>query len=431
VHVLLALGLLLIAAHGVGFLFAWARQPRVIGEILGGLLLGPTVLGQIAPGVMETAFPESDRVTLPVLGAVYQLGLLLLMFCSGLEVRSSFQKGERRTALFITIAGTIIPFVLGLGLLFSGSATDIAFLDTSRFHGDRATDPAFLLVFAVAIAVTSIPVISRIMFDLGLLETAFARIVLGAAVIEDIALYIVLAIALGMAGAADGAAPVFGLEGMLGIEPASLGSTIYHVIAPLAFIGGALSLGPALFERARRSRFNLLARSSPIAFLLVVMLFMTGICALLGVTPMFGAFVGGMVIGSLNEDLAGARAAIKEFSFAFFVPVYFAIVGLKLDLDRDFEVLYFVFFLVFACAAKSISVYWGARAAQESKSGALNLAVAMNARGGPGIVLASVAYDAGIVNEPFYAKLVMLAIVTSLMAGTWLERIVQRGKPLR
>jgi Kef-type K+ transport system membrane component KefB len=431
VQVLLALGLLLIAAHGVGFLFSWAKQPRVIGEILGGLLLGPTVLGQISPGVMETAFPSSDRVTLPVLGAVYQLGLLLLMFCSGLEIRSSFQQGERRTALSITIAGTILPFLLGLGLLFLGSESGAAFLDTRRFHGERATDTAFLLVFAIAVAVTSIPVISRIMFDLGLLETAFARIVLGAAVIEDIALYVVLAIALGMVGSAGGDAEVFGLEGLLGIAPGSVGSTLYHVVAPLAFIGTALAFGPALFQSVRRSRFNLLARSSSIAFLLVVMLLMTGICALLGVTPMFGAFVAGMVIGSVDKGLAAARGAIKEFSFAFFVPVYFAIVGLKLDLARDFELLYFLFFLAFACAAKSLSVYLGARAARESSWGALNLAVAMNARGGPGIVLASVAFDAGIVNEPFYAKLVMLAIVTSLIAGTWLERVVGSGRPLR
>ena len=93
--------------------------------------------------------------------------------------------------------------------------------------------------------------------------------------------------------------------------------------------------------------------------------------------------------------------------------------------------MFFLIFLLFACGAKSLSVYAGARLAKETKHGARNLAVAMNARGGPGIVLASVAYDARIVGESFYVILVMLAIVTSLIAGSWLERVVASGKPLR
>ncbi|MEZ6197181.1 MAG: cation:proton antiporter [Planctomycetota bacterium] len=431
-HVLLALALLLVAAHGGGFFFAHFRQPRVIGEILGGLLLGPTVLGFFFPETMTVIFPDYDRVTMPVLGAVYQLGLLLLMFCSGLEVRSSFQAGERKTALLITATGTILPFLLGLGLLKLAGGAEGGFLDVSRFYGEHANPTAFLLVFAIAVAVTSIPVISRIMFDLGLLETAFARIVLGAAVIEDILLYIVLAIALGTVGAAEaGSTEVFGLPGLLDFSPTGAGMSIYHVAAPLVFIGLSLAIGPVLFERVRLFRYNLIARSSPIAFLLVFMLVMTGICVFLGITPMFGAFVAGMVVGSQNRELAEPRGAIKQFSFAFFIPVYFAIVGLKLNLARDFEIGYFLFFLAFACIAKSLSVYLGARAARESGAGALNLAVAMNARGGPGIVLASVAFDAGIINEPFYSKLVLLAIVTSLLAGTWLERVVRSGRPLR
>ncbi|MCB9831537.1 MAG: cation:proton antiporter [Planctomycetes bacterium] len=428
-HVLAALAALLVLAHGMGYLFSHYRQPRVIGEILGGLLLGPTVLGHFLPDVHGSIFPSWDGVTGPVLGAVYQLGLLLLMFCSGLEIHSSFEKGERKTAILTAGTGTVVPFILGLLLLEAGRLDGASFLDTSRFLGEADNDTAFLLVFAIAIAVTSIPVISRIMFDLGLLETSFARIVLGAAVIEDIILYIVLAMALGMVG--GGSEDAFGLQAMLGLGGQGGGAKAYHVVAPLAFIGISLVVGPSLFDRVRAFRYNLLARSSPIAFLLVFMLLMTGICVFLGVTPMFGAFVAGMVVSSRTEDLSTAREAIKQFSFAFFIPVYFAIVGLKLNLAKEFEILYFLFFLTFACAAKAVSVYFGARFAGESRPGAINLAVAMNARGGPGIVLASVAYDHAIINESFYAKLVMVAVVTSLLAGSWLERVVRAGKPLR
>jgi Kef-type K+ transport system membrane component KefB len=111
--------------------------------------------------------------------------------------------------------------------------------------------------------------------------------------------------------------------------------------------------------------------------------------------------------------------------------VFFAIVGWRLDLIKNFDPLFFLYFTVFACAAKSLSVFAGARLAGESRNAAQNFAVAMNARGGPAIVLASVALDAHIISARFYASLVMLAIVTSLVAGSWLGRIVRAGKPLR
>ncbi|WP_168204995.1 cation:proton antiporter [Bythopirellula goksoeyrii] len=429
-HILVALALLLIFAHGFGFFFAYFRQPRVVGEIFGGLLLGPTFLGHFFPEIQQMAFPSTDQVTYPVLGAIYQLGLLLLMFCSGIEVRSKFEPGERRTALAITATGTLLPFGLGLLFLKLYGWTDWEMLDMHRFYGEAENDTAFLLVFAIAVAVTSIPVISRIMFDLKILETSFARIVLGAAVIEDILLYVVLAIAIGMVGQQEG--DVSGLLGLLQIAPDSGYAKLYHVLVPLAFIAFSLLFGPRLYQFLSRFRYNLLMKSSPVAFLLVFMLIMTGLCILLGITPIFGAFVAGMVVGANDDSRIGPSPdTIKNFSFAFFVPVYFAIVGLKLDLVHAFEPVFFLIFLVFACGAKSLSVYAGARGAGETKQGAWNLAVAMNARGGPGIVLASVAYDAAIVGESFYVILVMLAIVTSLMAGSWLGKEVRSGEPLR
>ena len=429
-HVLAALAVLLVFAHGFGHLFAYFRQPRVVGEILGGLLLGPTFFGYFLPELQEMLFPSTDKVTYPVLGAIYQLGLLLLMFCSGIEVRSKFEPGERRTALAITATGTLIPFGLGLLFLKLFDLTGWKILEVKRFYGEANNDTAFLLVFAIAIAVTSIPVISRIMLDLKILETSFARIVLGAAVVEDILLYVVLAIAIGMVGQQEG--DISGLQSLLQIAPDSGYAKLYHVLIPLAFIGFSLLFGPRLFVFLSRFRYNLLMKSSPVAFLLVIMLIMTGLCILLGITPIFGAFVAGMVIGSHDDPrINPSPETIKNFSFAFFVPVYFAIVGLKLDLVHAFEPIFFLIFLLFACGAKSFSVYAGARGAGETKQGAWNLAVAMNAPGGPGIVLASVAYDAAIVGESFYVVLVMLAIITSLMAGSWLGYVVRSGESLR
>ena len=186
-----------------------------------------------------------------------------------------------------------------------------------------------------------------------------------------------------------------------------------------------------VFQRAAHSRLNLIHRSSPTAFLLVVVLVVSGISLVLGVAPLFGAFVAGILAQTEDAQLQQAQQAIKQFAFASLVPMYFALVGLRLDLSTGFDVAFFVALLVYASALKSASVYVGARWAGERPVGARNLAAALNCRGGPGIVLASLAYDAGIVNGAFYAMLVLLAVVTSIAAGSWLEAVVRRGSALR
>jgi Kef-type K+ transport system membrane component KefB len=418
-RLVVALSLLLVAAHACGQLFARYRQPPVIGEILGGLLLGPTIFGALLPGLQAQVFP-SDGATAPVLGALYQLGLFLLMFAAGAELRSVFHRGERKTAAYLTLSGTLLPFLAGLAVL--------QLVDLNGFQGPAGSDTAFLLVVAIAVAVTSIPVISRIMLDLGILETPFARIVLTAAVIEDVALYVVLAVALGLVSEAQGGDS--GLAAMLNLEPASAMATAYHVVASLAFFACFLRLGPSLLRRLVRSRFNAVQRRNPVAFQLTFLFALTGIAVFAGITPLFGALVAGMVTGVVGEELDDARDAIKSFAFAFFIPVYFAIVGLRLDLIHDFNMLFFGGFVTFACVVKALSTYGGARLAGQNRSGATNLSVAMNARGGPGIVLASVAFDAGIINDEFFVTLVLLAVVTSLAAGSWLERVIRSGRPL-
>jgi Kef-type K+ transport system membrane component KefB len=193
-----------------------------------------------------------------------------------------------------------------------------------------------------------------------------------------------------------------------------------------------LLVGPAVYRALAGFRFNLIRRGNEVAFQLVFMLLLTVGAALLGVTPMFGAFMAGIIVGTAGGATGREeRASINAFSFAFFIPIYFAMVGLKLDLVHAFSPVFFLIFLAIACAAKFGAVWIGARVAGESTPASTNLGVALNARGGPGIVLASTAFAAGIVDESFYAVLVMLAIVTSLIAGSWLGAVVRRGEPLR
>jgi K+:H+ antiporter len=419
-HLVTALVLLLAAAHGCGYLFRRLRQPPVLGEVLGGLLLGPTVFGRFLPEWQEWVFSDNPP-TATVLGAIYQLGLLLLMFSSGAEVRTLFQKGEGKAVGLITLTGTTVPMLLGLVLLH--------FLDTGPYLGAAHSQTAFAFVFAIGIAVTSIPVISRILYDLKLLETAFARIVLSTAVVEDVLLYILVAIALSLVG--HGEQAPFGVPGMLRLRGTSYAGVAYYTSVPLVFLLLSLLVGPIVYRWVSGLRYNLLSQGSSVGYLLVVLLVMAGMATTLGVTPMFGALMAGIVTSQVADDPERPRQVIARFSFAFFIPIYFAVVGLKLDLVHAFPAGFFVAFLVFACVVKALSVYAGARLAGERPADAWNLAVAMNARGGPGIVLASLAYEARIINESFYAVLVMLSLVTSLLAGSWLDFAIRRGWQIR
>jgi hypothetical protein len=191
-------------------------------------------------------FPETGA-SATVLGAMCQLGLLLLMFCAGVQMRGLVERRSTATIASIAAFGMVLPFLAGPGA--------VSVLDLDGYKGPSAHGASFLLVFALAIAVSSIPVISRIMFDLGLLETRFARIVLSVAVIEDVVVYVLLALALGMAGASGGSAfglvPLFGAF-MAGIATANIGrrgaADARAAITDFSFA----FFGPLL--RARRAR---------------------------------------------------------------------------------------------------------------------------------------------------------------------------------
>lgn len=418
-YLLLAVALLLVAAHVVGRLFEMLRQPAVIGEILGGLLLGPTVLGLVAPHAQAVLFPSKGAVN-SGLGVLSELGLLLLMFLSGREALAYRDGGKKnRTIAAVAVSGLAIPFLVGLAA--------VQFVDYAGFTGPNGNKASFALVFGVGIAVTSIPVISRIMLDLGILRTGFARVTLAVALLEDLALYVALAVILGLVQSKSGT--TFGLWSLFHNNSVGASSS-YYVVASLVFFAVFLPAGRPLFAWLSRSRFNMIERRSPTAFRLVYLVGLALLCVLLGINPIFGAVLAGVGAAGADQretdesrrpDIDRAWAAIRRFSLALFIPLYFATVGLELDLVHHFAVLFFLAFLVLACATKSASVWAGARLAGERPRAALHLAVALNARGGPGIVLATVTLAAGVINENFFTILVMLSIVTSEIAGVWLQ----------
>jgi Kef-type K+ transport system membrane component KefB len=179
-----------------------------------------------------------------------------------------------------------------------------------------------------------------------------------------------------------------------------------------------------------QARWNVLAKASPIGYLITVLFAFCAVAAMLNVNLVFAAFLAGYGIARERESFHAALESLSKFSFGVFIPIYFLIVGFRLDLGHSYSFAMLGIFLALACAIKLLSVGLGARLAGFRGLDIVNLAVATNARGGPGIVLASVAYDAGIVNAQGFATLVLVAILTSQAAGAWLEFVLRRGWPL-
>jgi Kef-type K+ transport system membrane component KefB len=198
----------------------------------------------------------------------------------------------------------------------------------------------------------------------------------------------------------------------------------------MIYLGMGLFAAPKWLARLTRSRWNVLTATSPIAYVVVVLLAYAAVASLFDISLVFAAFLAGYAIVADQDLLSQAIATVSDFSFAVFIPIYFAVVGYKLDLGKTFSFSMLAVFLVLSSVVKLASAGLGARLAGFGVRDSVNLAAALNARGGPGIVLASVAFDAGIINAVFYTTLVLVAILTSQAAGAWLTYILRMGRPL-
>ena len=401
---LLVLLLLIGLAQLLGQVFVKLRQPKVVGEIAAGILLGPSVLGRFG---FASRFTDPTLHHSAILNFVYWLGLLLLMFLSGAETRNLFTREERTEVGWLTIVGTGIPFVLALVLG--------PWLIRPALAGPNGNRLSLIIILAVGVAVTSVPVVSKIFADLKILHTRFARLVLGVAVLEDIVLWLALAIATSLAGQAL-------------LKPRQMA---LHLGTTVAFFILGLTLIPRLVKKINKANFNILAKNAPVAYAIAVLL---GYCVVAGafdVSLVFAAFLAGFAVVHKKRRLfAESLDAIGKVSFAFFIPVYFAIVGLKIDLVKGLSVWMLAAFLLGSCLIKILSVSLAGRFAGFRGLDLINLAITTNARGGPGIVLASVAFDAGIISPKFYTTLVLAAILTSQIAGAWLDFVLRKGWPL-
>lgn len=405
-RVFIALASLLLSAHFFGYLFQRFSLPRVIGEIFGGALLGPSVLGYFLPQVHHWIFNAVEAEG-KLISIVYWFGLVLLMFISGFELQKSFDQKDKKIIIVTLLGSTIIPFAAGW--------MAPSFYDFSPYLGPKANMLALKIIIGITVAITSIPVISKIFIDLGIIHTSFAKVVLATATLHDIVLWVALAIATGLVSTAA----------------LSISGITSTVLITLIFFGFILYIVPRWTSLINGLRYNLLIKSSTSGYILFICFFFSALASVLEVNIVFGAFLAGIVVGAMPHDrFEKAKEHIKDISLAFFIPIYFAVIGLKLDLIYHFDLRFFLGFLLFATTIQALGTLLSLKLAKEDWLSSFNIAVAMNARGGPGIVLATIAFDLGIINQTLFVTLVLIALVTSLIAGYWFRYVLSKGWPL-
>ncbi len=397
-RLLLSLVLLLSFALAFGQIFDTMRLPRVVGEIAAGLLLGPSLLGTLMPDAYHWIFSAFDDQA-KLLAVFYWLGLILLMFSAGFKVSTTFDMGDHSLVLRLILGGIGLPFLFG-------------FVASSWIPNQLTPNPlAFSLIIAIAAAVTSIPILTKIFMDLGIGSSRFARLVLTASAIQDLLLWTILSVALALQ------------QGQI-VDGRGL---LPEVAGTFAFAAFAIFVAPPLVRLAGRMLIDRSPEEALIGYTLLVCLVLVSVASILHVNIVFGALLAGLVIGRFRSpQMDVVRRAITNVSSWFFVPVYFALVGLQMNLQTHLNIGLLLAFLLASSGVKVASVVVATRTAAPTWKHALDYGLVMNARGGPGIVLASLAFAASIIDEDLFVALVFTSILTSLVAGVWLRRRLER-----
>jgi Kef-type K+ transport system membrane component KefB/mannitol/fructose-specific phosphotransferase system IIA component (Ntr-type) len=400
----LSLGLLLGVARVLGELAQRIHQPAILGELLAGLILGPTILGSLAPETSAFLFPQEGPNAV-ALNAFTTLAVTLLMLVAGMEVDLSTIWRQGRIGLKAGTAGMVIPFFLGLV---------VALIAPRALGSDIDADPlVFSLFFATALSISALPVIAKTLMDLDLYRSDFGMVVISAAILNDLIGWIIFAIILGLIGAESGQS----------------NNILLTITLTLAFAGIMLTLGRSLVHRTlpflqAYTRWP----GGVLSFALVLALLGAAFTEWIGIHAIFGAFIVGVAVGDSSHLRERTRVIIDEFVSFIFAPVFFASIGLKVNFITHFDLVPVLTVLLIACVCKLAGGVLGARWGDMTKRDAWAVGFAMNARGAMEIILGLLALQAGIIRPRLFVALVIMAIVTSMISGPAIRLILRLGK---
>lgn len=406
VAIFLALCVLLAMARICGEIARKLNQPAVFGELLAGVILGPTVLGRIAPSLMDAVFPSAGSAMLVVKGFV-TVSIALFLLVAGMEVDLSSIWRQGKSAIYVSVAGVCVPFALGL---LSGG------LFPKTFGREAGADHLiFALFLATALSISALPVIARTLMDLRIYRSDLGMLVIAAAVVDDLTGWIIFAVILGMMGS--------GLHGH---------SVSFTVTATLLFAAFMLTAGRWLVHRTLPwIQAHTAWPGGVLSFAMAAALGCAALTEWIGVHAVFGAFLAGIAIGDSSHLREQTRTMLHQFVSFIFAPLFFASVGLRLDFVEHFDPLLTASIVAVAFAGKVLGCGYGARLGGIEGREAWAIGFAMNARGAMEIILGLLALEHGVIAQPVFVALVIMALLTSLASGPAMRRLLRLRHPRR
>jgi Kef-type K+ transport system membrane component KefB len=402
---LLQIGVILVVARLVGLLFRKIHQPQVMGEMVAGILLGPSLLGWVAPGAFAALFPSES---LGFLSSLSQVGLLLFMFLVGLELDPKILKGRGQMAVVISNASITIPFFLG---------TLLAIYLYPRLSDDGVAFTHFALFVGIAMSITAFPVLARILAERRLLRSRLGIISIASAAVNDVTGWVILAAVVFLVRASDSALSLW--VTLLGVV-VYIGIMLFPVRRLLRRLEG-------MYERQGGLSQDVLA------ILLLFVLASSWVTEWLGIHALFGAFLAGAVLPKHPKFVHALTEKLNDTAVVLLLPLFFAFTGLRtsIALVSGAEMWFYTLLIItVAIAGKFGGASLAARASGLPWREAGAIGILMNTRGLMELVLLNIGLDIGVLSPALFTMLVLMALVTTFMTAPVLEWIYfSRVKP--
>jgi Kef-type K+ transport system membrane component KefB len=388
-RVLLAVGILIVVVRAIGSLIGMIGQPRVLGELLAGIILGPSLLGLLFPSALDYLFPAAVIDALHVLA---QFGLVIFMFMVGLEFDPALMRGQGATVAVVSQVSFAVPLVLAIGL---AAWTYPAF-------GAGVDRLAFCLFMGAAMSVTAFPVLARLLQESDLMRTRIGTVSLVCAAFNDLAAWSVLAVVVAIA------------------KSAGLGGAITTVLLAVGYVLAMLVIVRPLLARRGDLR---------IWFVLVTAVLSAWTTEQIGIHAIVGSFLAGVVMPRLPEWRRWVQRRLEVVVSNLLLPIFFVIAGLSTRVDQLTAAGLGLLVIVVAVAVvgKFGGSMLAARLAGEDWRNASTLGVLMNTRGITEIIILHIGLDLGILTPTVFTVMVLMALITTLMAAPLLQLIKRRS----
>lgn len=399
-HLFLQVLVIIAVSRIVGAFFTRLRQPAVVGEMVAGILLGPSLFGAVAPGTFASVFPPDSMGTLRLLS---QIGVCLFMFAVGMEVDVRQVRGKVHAAVAVSHASILFPYLLGVLLAYF-------FFSALAVPGARFTP--FALFMGISMSITAFPVLARILQERGLSRTALGNTAITCAAVDDVTAWSILAFVVAVAGAR------------------SVGGSVVTLMLVLAFVAvmvfGVRRVLPWWIGEKR------LAESEPSKATLAVVVSLVIAAALstevIGIHALFGSFLAGAIMPEAHQFRYKIAMRVENFSSVLLLPLFFTFTGLRTQIGLIGDLQGWLLCLVIVAVATTGKLGGSAIAARLTGMGwneSLQLGALMNTRGLMELIALNIGYDMGILSSRVFTMLVMMALVTTMMTGlllTWFAR---------